>query len=301
MNGIILKKERLEVLDLNVYNKPKTIYIPVIGNNITILVKKGDYVFKGSIVYKRRDFQFPVFSSISGKIIDIIETSNLDNQKYIIIKNDFKEKLEKGIEKTNEKINKEMFLKLLKENGITESGNPVYQKYDTDKKINTLIINGIDNEFIIKEYCEEILQTIDRIMEICGIPSATIIIKKTDKILLRKINTYIGTYLNIKVLLVKKEIKLNNKVNIINNPLTIYNIYQMLKTNKPVLEKFVTIFFDNKKMPILIKLGTSIKEVIKYFNIEYKSKNIYVNNQIISEKMLESLIVTDKLNKIEIK
>ena len=139
MNGIILKKERLEVLDLNVYNKPKIIYIPVIGNSTTILVKKGDYVFKGSIVYKRRDFQIPVFSSISGKIIDIIETSNSDNQKYIIIKNDFKEKLEKGIEKTNEKINKEMFLKLLKGNGITESGNPVYQKYNTDKKINTKI------------------------------------------------------------------------------------------------------------------------------------------------------------------
>ena len=67
---------------VGVYNKMKYVYIPLIsGNdtNITKTEKKGDYVYKGTIVGKRKgNFRIPIHSSVSGTVIDYEEkyTSN---------------------------------------------------------------------------------------------------------------------------------------------------------------------------------------------------------------------------------
>jgi Na+-translocating ferredoxin:NAD+ oxidoreductase RnfC subunit len=42
---------------INIYNKPKYVYIPLVSQNdtnITVMVKKDDYVFKGSVIGKRK-------------------------------------------------------------------------------------------------------------------------------------------------------------------------------------------------------------------------------------------------------
>ena len=85
--------------EIKVFNKPKFVYIPLIsGNdtNITVLVNKGEYVYKGSIIGKRKgDFRIPIHSSVSGIVVDFEEKTCLNGTlvKCVVIENDFKEKI----------------------------------------------------------------------------------------------------------------------------------------------------------------------------------------------------------------
>ena len=55
---------------IGVYTKPSVVYIPLVNqndDNITLLVKKGDYVYKGSILGKRKGiFRIPILCRSTG-------------------------------------------------------------------------------------------------------------------------------------------------------------------------------------------------------------------------------------------
>lgn len=280
------------------YNKIERIYIP--SDFIICSLRKDSYIFKGSKIGKMKDSNLPIFSSISGKVIGYEKKNILNNKEFncIVIENDYKERIEKGIHRLS-KINKEDFLTLLQKNGIVElDGNclPLYSKYN-NTKISTLIIDSTINSFIIENHCEQILETIDMILEANSINKATIIISKKDKKISKIINNYIGTYLNIKVETISKELDYNIKNDIIvNNISTIYTVYQALKLNKPMIEKYITISYNNSSYNLLVKLGTSLKEIIN----DIKYTLIIINNNFIL-KDIDNLIITPNINNIEIK
>lgn len=332
--SILNYKKKHVKYQLDVYNKPDKVYIPLLNENITVLVKKDDYVFKGSVIAKEKEnVRMPVFSSVSGKIINFGEHTICNGKKVkcIVIENDFKEKIEKGFDKVDNlnQLSKQDFLKTLEKNGIVEldeTGFPIYQKYDTLEKVHTLIIKTFEYEsyissdyMIIQEKCEEILEAIDAILEINNIDKCIIAIKKKDKKILDILNKYIGTYLKIKIVIVpnsylcneRKLIKKLTGVNydkyyikkdiIVSNVSTIYAIYEALKLNKPMIERIVTFYSANLKdsRNILVKVGTPIKEVIDYMGFNYKNKGaILVNGKIINKEAIKDLIVTPKLSTI---
>lgn len=340
MSGLKLlgNKEMSIKHKLNIYNKPKKIYIPLISGNdsdITILVKKDDYVLKGSIVGRRKgSFKTPLFSSVSGKVIGFEERTikSGESVKCVVIENDFKERIEKGFKKVDKlnSITKKEFIHTLEKCGIVGLGGagfPTYVKYNTDKKINTLIVNAVECEpyitadyFIIKEKCEEILEMIDAILEINNIDNAIIAIKNTNRALMDIFNKYIGTYLKIEVRLVPNlypmgwERKLIKQVTgltydklpserkvIVNNVSTIYAMYQALKLNKPMIERIVTFSGEGLKKPqnVLVKVGTPVREVIDYLGGSYKSKKIIlVAGGPMMGKCVDELIVTPDLNSV---
>ena len=299
---------------IGVYNKMKYVYIPLIsGNdtNITVSVKKGDYVYKGSIVGKRKgNFRIPIHSSISGTVIDYEEkyVSNGKKVKCVVIENDFLDALEKEYENNDiTKYTKKEFLKTLQDCGIVGlggSGFPTYVKYNIDKKIHTLIINAVECEpyitadfVLFREKCEEILETIDAIREINGIDEAIIAIKNYNTELKEIIDNYIGTYLKLRVVevpnlypmgweknLVKHIMKTDysilpmEKGIIVNNVSTIYAIYEALKYKKPLTERIVTFTGENLKRPqnVMVKIGTPASEVIKKVGGINKKEVTYV-------------------------
>ena len=286
---------------IGVYNKMKYVYIPLIsGNdtNITVSVKKGDYVYKGSIIGKRKgNFRIPIHSSVSGTVIDYQEkfVANGNKVKCVVIENDFLDAIEKEYENNDiTKYTRKEFLKTIQDCGIVGlggSGFPTYVKYNIDKKINTLIVNAVECEpyitadfVLFREKCEEILETIDAIREINNIDEAIIAIKDYNVELKEIIDNYIGTYLKIKVVFVpniypmgweKSLVKFIKKVDydklpmekgvIVNNVSTIYAIYEALKYKKPLTERIVTFTGENLKRPqnVMVKIGTSASEVIK--------------------------------------
>ena len=69
---------------LNFYLKPEYIYLPLFiagSDDITLLVKKGDYVYKGSIIARKRDEnKLSIFSSVSGTVEDIIKEKKLSKR-----------------------------------------------------------------------------------------------------------------------------------------------------------------------------------------------------------------------------
>lgn len=328
-------KEKSIQRKLSIYNKPDKVYIPLINEeNITVLVKRDDYVFKGSIICKRKGtFRTPIFSSVSGKVINFEEHTIFNGKKVkcVVIENDFKERIEKGFDKVDNlnQISKQDFLKNLEKNGIVElygTGIPIYQKYDTDKKIHTLLVKTFEygtyissDNIMIQEKCEEILEAIDAILEINNIDKCIITIKKKDKKILDVINKYIGTYLKIKVVIVPNsyscnERKLIKKLTgvdydkycikkgiIVSNVLTIYAIYEALKLNKSMIERIVTFSSANSKdsQNILVKVGTSIKEIINHIGFNYKN-NVLINGQTFDKEIINDLIVTLELNSITI-
>lgn len=286
---------------IGVYNKMKYVYIPLIsGNdtNITVAVKKGDYVYKGSVIGKRKgDLRIPIHSSISGTVVDYQEKycSNGAKVKCVVIENDYLDALENEYENNDiTKYTKKEFIKTIQECGIVGlggSGFPTYIKYNTDQKINTLIVNAVECEpyitadyVLIREKCEEILETIDAIREINNIDEAIIAIKSHNTELKQIIDNYIGTYLKIKLVLVpniypmgweKSLVKYIKKTDyskiplekgiVVNNVSTIYAIYEALKYHKPLTERIVTFTGENLKRPqnVLVKCGTSASEIIK--------------------------------------
>ena len=327
-----LHKNKLTSEHLITYNKPKKVYIPLIsGNdtNITILVKKGEYVYKGSIIGKRKgDFRIPIHSSISGTVLDFEERTcfNGEKVKCVVIENDFKEKIEQklSVKRSINKYTKEEFIEKLKENGIVGLGGagfPTYVKYEP-KNIDTLIVNAVEcepyitaDEALAKIKCEEILETIDAILEINKIKEAIIAIKKENVELKQAFDNYIGTYLKIKIKLVPncypmgwernliKEVTNKEYENlpieegiVVNNISTIYAIYEALKYNKPMIERVVTFSGENleDKRNVLVKIGTEAKEILEQLKI--KNDSIIVAGGPMMGIKVDELVISANLN-----
>ena len=133
---------------LNFFLKPEYVYIPLIiagSDNVTLLVKKGDYVYKGTTIARKRDeSKLSIFSSVSGLVEDINTQKyhNGQNIKCIKIKNDFKECYEtKRNENKNFSLKKEEFIEILKNHSIIESNKIIYQLFEENKRYKSIIID----------------------------------------------------------------------------------------------------------------------------------------------------------------
>lgn len=312
MKGVKLEQNKEISKDhFMIYNKPKYIYIPLIMGNdtdLTVLVKKDDYVCKGEPVARRKgNLLIPIHSSVSGTVIDFEEKlyQNGNYVKCIKIENDFKERtVEKEARKDISKISKEEFLTTIKDAGIVGMGGagfPTYIKYQVDS-IKTLIINAVECEpYITADYAlgiqkaEEILETIDAIMEINHISKAVIAMKKNNTNLINTFETLIGTYANIELVTVpnrypfgweKALVEYVTKESyqrlpievgvVVNNISTIYAIYQALKFNKPLMERIITITGDMIKQPtnVLVKIGTPTSELVEAIGGMKRNKDV---------------------------
>ena len=328
---IKVKKEMLEFI------KPQKIYIPLenkSGIKYKKLVNVGDYVFKGQVVAMNESIDFPIHSSVSGYVVEN-ESNELNTGKKvecIAIENDFKEKYQEKLGSIKEISNysKEEFIELLKTSEITGLGGsdfPTFLKYNTDSKINYLLVNGVECEpyiscdkVVMSKYMEKILEAVDAILEIMKIKKAYIVVKSSNIESQKVINKYINTYPNIKLALMPDmypagwernivEVVLHKKYDkypvevgaIVSNISTIYAIYEMLKYNTPLTERIITITGTGIRKPsnIKVKIGTKLSEIIE--NIEgYKDikKPIFIAGGPMMGSSLPSdnLIVTKDLN-----
>lgn len=291
--------------------KMQIIYIPLeskMGYKYKESVHVMDYVCIGTVIGKSSVCDIPLISTVSGVVVGFQEKyiSNGKKVKCVVIENDFKEKyLNKvGKKKDITKYSKNEYVYMLRENGITGlagSDFPTYIKYDTDKKIKYLIVDGAECEVyasadgaLMMNYAEEILEGIDAIMEIMGIEKAYIAINERNEGIIKKILKYIYTYPNIKVYslpdaypngyeryLVSEILgltydRLPIEVGVINeNVSTIYAIYEMLKYHKPLTERIVTLAGDGVKNPCnyKLKIGTNLLELLMKTNNFKKIKN----------------------------
>lgn len=280
--------------------KIQIIYIPLestLGYKYKPKVHVGDYVCIDDPIGVNIATDLVLKSSVSGTIVGL-EKKYISNGKLVdclVIENDFKEKYRNKIGKKNDitKYSKESFIYMLQNGGITGMGGsdyPTFIKYDTNNKINYLIVNGVECEIysssdnaIMYNYPEEILETIDAIMEIMKIDKAYIAINENNTLIIKTFLKYINTYPNIKIFpvidaypsgweksliyqIIGKTYKKDpSEVGVItDNVSTIYSIYELLKYSRPQTEKIVTISGPGikKAANYKVKIGTNFSEII---------------------------------------
>lgn len=331
-------KELTKNKKITEYIKPQIIYIPLeskLGVKYQHHVKEGDYVYKGSVVATNTEINFPIHSSVSGYVIKgtMKVMNNGSKIKCIVVENDFKEKYESkvGAKKSIDKYNQVEFVNMLRESGITGLGGsdfPTYIKYSSSNS-EYLIVNAVECEPMITsdysvmcEHSEEILECIDAILEIKKLKKAFIAIKETNSKIFKEFNKYIGSYPNIKIVSVLDAYPIGWERNlvegitgltykkyptecgvIVNNVSTIYAIYEMLKYNRPLTERVITITGDGIKKPqnVKVKIGASISEIINHID-GYKDIDnlLFIAGGPMMGKSLPSddLVVTKDLNAI---
>ena len=321
--------------------KIQIIYIPLeskLGYKYKPKVKVGEYVCIDDTLGINVVTDLELKSSVSGTIVGI-EKKYISNGKLVdclVIENDFKEKYRNKLGKKKDitKYSKESFLYTLQKGGITGMGGgdiPTFMKYDVNNKINYLIVNGVESDVSVSSDSalmynnpEEILECVDAIMEIMDVDKGYIAINENNSLVIKRFLKYINTYPNIKIYpvidaypsgweraLVSEIPGFTYEENpsevgvITNNVGTIYSIYQLLKYNKPVTEKIVTICGEGIKKPAnyKVKIGTNFSELMLKVD---GYKNIKNPLLVAGGKMMgtsipsEDLIITKDLNAIMI-
>ncbi len=310
MIGIKLQNhKKISITDnIEEFDSPNFVYIPLSNrgdDNTTVFIKKNDYVYKNQLIAKvKGKYAIPIFSSVSGVVSDIIPENTIHGKlKCAVIKNDFKE-LEEERNRVEIKT-KEEFIKLLYDCGVVGLGGgayPTYLKYKQAKNIETLIVNCVEGEpyvtsdyMIVNNYIQDVLETLDKIMNIFDIKECFIAILVASDALKEKIKSHLGTYPKIKLIEVPnlypmgwekylvryiKHLDYDNiptdKEIIVNNISTIYSIYEAFKYQKPQIDRIVTFSGDSINNPhnIRIKIGTKIKEVLPKLSV---SDSIIIN------------------------
>lgn len=286
-------------------------YIPLeskMGYTYKAIVKPGDYVTIGMPIGENKLAEIPLFSSVSGTVIGFEEKyiSNGKKVNCIAIENDFKEKYQDKVGKIKDitKYSKKEFIYLLKKcaiTGMSGSGFPTYIKYDTNKELKYLIVDGAECEIYASadgarmyQNPEDILECIDAIIEIMGFEKAYLAINEKNELVIKKLLKHINSYPNIKIYPLENgypngyerylvhEIlgltydKLPIEVGVINeNVTTIYAIYEALKYHKPLTERIVTISGNGveEKANYLLKIGTNFNEILLKKHIESNLKH----------------------------
>ncbi|MBQ6841025.1 MAG: 4Fe-4S binding protein [Bacilli bacterium] len=291
---IKLKKDISIVFNTQIteFLNPDEVYLPI-KKNYKLLVKKGEEILKGQIIIENNLNK--VISPISGIIKDI-EIKNVDGNKAscLVIQNDFKEKNKNYIRKKEQKFDKEIIVSKLYE---------YYFKYIASvletKKINNLVISGIEDEpyiannvYVVTKFSKEILEMADILSTTFNIENTLIAMKSNDT---KGVETYLakmGTYPNLALTLVDDKyllgksfflleyLNLKDLDTLVIDARTLLDIYNALKYNKFVHETFITISGPSvsRSQVIKVKIGSKIKDIIDN-SIKVKGKdNLYILN-----------------------
>ena len=306
MNLITLNKEYSLLLKDTVteYLNPNYIYLPV--NDDKLIINPKDYIYKGKEILKNK------YSPISGRIVGL---KNLTDDKFLVVENDFKEKLENkvSLRKNLNKMSKDELLELIKNFDLK-----LYEKLNCN--FSKIIINCIEEQlyvgnymFLVKEYSNELLEILNNISNILELKEITIIVKDTDYNIIDYLNNIVGIYPNINIKFLPNKYLISEKsilckylnINehfIYLNITELYNLYNFLKRKRIVEDKFLTITGNAIENPQVFKckMYTKLDDIITNF-IKFKSENyVIIVNNLLSNHFCDAkeLIVTDDIDSI---
>ena len=290
------------------YTKPKYLYLAMANARCPkaeLYIKEGDHVNSCQVIGMRTGpfFEQPIHATCSGTFIGLEKHYHRNGKltDFIKIENDFKDTLDSNcFIRTPEQIaalTKDEMTKIIKDAamvGLGGSSFPTYIKFQTDKPINMILINGIECEPYITadhrlmlEFPYRIMEGIKYVMQAFNCKHAKICIKSKYKdieaVYRQVIKEYEGSGIELclvgnyypqgwEVEMIKnatgiqlKPGELPSNRGIINfNVSTMVGIYKAIKYNMPVIKRFVTITGDGINFPknFRVRVGTPIKDLI---------------------------------------
>ena len=290
------------------YVKPKYLYSAVTNaraNKADIFVKEGDHVYCCQVIGMRHGpfFEQPIHSSCSGTYLGLEKHYHRNGKlvDFMKIENDFKDELDPSVTIRSPeeiaKLTKEDMTQIIKDCalvGLGGSSFPTYIKFQTDKPINMILINGIECEpyitsdhRIMLEYPYRIMDAIKYVQQAFNCKHAKICIKSKYKDIKQVYEQVLKEYPDSGIELccvgnyypqgwefemIKKATGIQLKQGelpsahgIINfNVSTMIGVYKAIKYNMPVIKRNITITGDGIVHPknFRVRVGTSIRELI---------------------------------------
>lgn len=287
---------------------PEVVYIPVkqhIGAPAKILVQKGDRVKVGTLLADADGIvSSDVHSSVSGEVLKVeaIEGGSgyLENMITIKVEGDEYEPfidLSKDISR-DISYTAEQIIQKLREAGIVGMGGagyptPIKTSIPEGKKVDCLIVNGIEcepfltaDDRLMVEKAEQIVIGAKIINKALGIQNAIIAIDENKPQAIETLTKITKTYVGVNVgvcatkypqggekqliaAIAKREVpsgKLPVDVGcIVQNVGTVFAIYEAVMKNKPLYERILTVSGDACKHPAnyRVRVGTPISYLIE--------------------------------------
>lgn len=307
--GLHIQKYKLSASDkTEVLPLPEYVYVPVkqhIGAPAKIAVSKGDKVLVGNLLAEADGvISANVHAPVSGEVIKIEEIDNPQGfqEQVVVIKRegdefapelDMSDKIVREITKTPTEIHE-----IIKRSGIVGMGGagfptPVKVQPPKGKKVDTLIVNGIECEpyltadgRLMIEKAEQIIIGAKILNKLLGIQNAVIAIDENKPEAIKKLSQITKTYVGVNVQACKSvypqggEKQLINAITgqevpsgklpfdagcIVQNVATIYAIYEAVQKNIPLFQRIVTVSGDAVKNPAnyWVRIGTPLSWVIE--------------------------------------
>ena len=290
------------------YTEPKYLYIAMANARCPkadLYIKEGEHVNSCQVIGMRHGpfFEQPIHASCSGTFLGLEKHYHRNGKltDFIKIENDFKDTIDPSVHRrTPEEIaalTKEEMTEIVKNCalvGLGGSSFPTYIKFQTDKPINMILINGIECEPYITadhrlmlEYPYRIMEAIKYAMQAFNCKHAKICIKSKYKDIKEVYEQVLKEYEDSgielccvgnfypqgwEVAMIKSAtgIELNqgelpSNRGIINfNVSTMVGLYKAIKYNMPVIKRFITITGDGIKHPknFRVRVGTSIRDLL---------------------------------------
>lgn len=289
------------------YIDPKYVFIAtqnVRCKKAEIFIKEGDTVMCYQVIGMRYGdgFEQPIHATVSGKYLGLEKHYHRNGRlvDFIKIENDFKNKIDKSVKERSDdeiaKLSKDEITKIVKNSalvGLGGSSFPTYIKLQTDKKINTILINGVECEPYISADQRMMLENPDKVIkgilyaiQTFNADKAYICIKSKYKEVRELYTQILIDYPQIELkclgnfypqgwehAVIKGALGINVEdgklpmdYGVINfNVSTVVGLYDAIKYNKPVIERYVTVNGDGIVNPknFIVKVGTPVKELIE--------------------------------------
>ena len=290
------------------YTQPKYVYIAM-GNarcpNAELYIKEGDHVYYSQVIGIRHAafFDQPIHATCSGTFVGLEKHFHRSGKMtdFIKIENDGLDTIDPSLKvRTPEEIaalTKDDMVEILKNCacvGLGGSSFPTYVKFQTDKPIDMVLVNGIECEPYITadhrlmlEYPYRVIEGLKYTMQAFGCKHAKICIKSKyhdiKKLYKQVLKEYEGSGIELccvgnyypqgwEVEMIKnatgirlKPGELPSNRGIINfNVSTMVGIYKAIKYNIAVNKRFITITGDGINYPknFRVRVGTAVKDLI---------------------------------------
>lgn len=285
--------------------KVPVVYFPLVnpkGQPLKVLVAVGDKVQVGDQVALREDMYVPIFSSVSGEVIENVEKFHPLTGRtvpHLAIANDGKYTRGRGLSTITLEDSREQIVAAIKEAGIVGLGGagfPTFIKYNNVKGLDTLLINGVECEpflttdfVVMKQEAKRLLDGVLLLMKASEAPKAIIAIKKGKKLVADAINEILQGQTNItlkevpdaypmgwertliwKVLGREYDMLPSECHVVVNNAQTTIAIARALLEGQPVTERVMTVAGDVVKNPsnIIVPIGTPVATILAEFEID---------------------------------
>lgn len=288
-------------------------------------------------------FKIPIHSSVSGLFLPREKMVDGTGKKVecMVVENDQKyEKDAYMVERTDEEISKftkEDFVKIVQEAGIVGLGGaafPTYVKLNTDKEIKVVVGNGIECEpFLVSDYLmmmnypEQVIQGMLYVLQSSNAPKGIIANKGKHQALYERLTAVLAEKFPGAPVEIKKigshypegweletvkyatgievpQGKILADYGVLNfNVTTLKAIYDAVKFNCPITERYVSISGDGIKNGVfLVKVGTPVKELIEllggYQDLEIPKLIIQGGPMMGINTLSEDIVVTDTTSSI---